>query len=92
MDTKLALLNQKLDHLTELIETQNRRQQAFDELKDDMVPIANHMIKLTINELAEIGSDFQLEDLLFLLKRIFTGYQLIFDNLRAAGGCLRVSR
>jgi uncharacterized protein YjgD (DUF1641 family) len=81
MDTELALLNQKLDHLTELIETQNRREQAFDELKDDMVPIVNHMIKLTINELAEIGSDFQLEDLLFLLKRILRDTNLLLTTL-----------
>lgn len=70
MDNDLALLHEKLDYLTEQIEAQQRQQQAFDELKRDLIPIANHMIKLTINELEEIGTDFELEDLLFLLKRV----------------------
>ena len=42
----------------------------MDELRRDLMPIANQMIKLTIDELAEIGSEFQAEDLLFLLKRL----------------------
>ncbi len=28
------------------------------------------MIKLTIDELAEVGNEFQLEDLLYLVKRV----------------------
>jgi uncharacterized protein YjgD (DUF1641 family) len=70
MDKDLALIHEKLDYLTEQIETQRRQQQALDELKHDLIPIANHMIKLTIDELEEIGTAFELEDLLFLLKRV----------------------
>lgn len=66
----LDLLHSKLDYLTEQFEAQKRRQQALEELKDDMVPIFNHMVRLSIEELAEVGSEFRVEDLLFLLKRL----------------------
>jgi uncharacterized protein YjgD (DUF1641 family) len=37
------------------------------------------MIKLTIDELEEIGRDFQLEDLLFLLKRLLRNTNSLLD-------------
>lgn len=96
MDENLTLLHQKIDSLSEQVsfltaqaEIQQRRQQAFDELKNDVIPIANHMIKLSIDELAEIGDEFQVEDLLFLLKRVLRNTHLImdmFDRLEALMG------
>ena len=72
MANDLAQLHQKIDlltnqvaYLTEQTEVQQRRQQEFDELKQDMIPIANHMIKLSIDELADVGQEFEVEDLLF---------------------------
>ena len=70
MDHDLALLHQKIDNLSAQIEAQNHRYQGLDELKDDLIPIANHIVKLSIDELEEVGRDFQLEDLFFLLKRL----------------------
>lgn len=81
MDNDLALLHQKIDYLTEQFEVQKQRQQELEELKDDIIPIANHMIKLSIDELAEIGRDFQLEDLLFLLKRLLRNTHSLMDLL-----------
>ncbi|NIM93958.1 MAG: DUF1641 domain-containing protein [Anaerolineales bacterium] len=81
MDNDLALLHQKIDYLTEQVEEQKRRQQEFDELKQDLIPLANHMVKLSIDELAEIGRDFQLEDLLFLLKRLLRNTHTMLDLL-----------
>jgi uncharacterized protein YjgD (DUF1641 family) len=66
----LALLHEKIDYLTDQMELQRKRQVELDELKADLIPIANHMVSLSIDELAEIGTEFQLEDLLFLLKRV----------------------
>jgi uncharacterized protein YjgD (DUF1641 family) len=96
MDNDLALLHNKIDLLTEQVSVlatcqanQERRQQDFDELKHDMIPIANHMIKLTIEELAEIGDEFRIEDLLFLLKRVMRNTHLIltlFDRLEGIMG------
>jgi hypothetical protein len=71
----------KLDYLVAQAEAQRRFQDEMEELKNDVVPIANHMIKLTIDELAEVGSEFQVEDLLFLLKRLLRDTDLIVNGL-----------
>lgn len=71
----------KLDYLVAQAEAQRRFQDEMEELKRDLIPIANHMIKLTIDELAEVGSEFQAEDLLFMLKRLLRDTRLIVDGL-----------
>ncbi|MGB2962732.1 MAG: DUF1641 domain-containing protein [Anaerolineales bacterium] len=96
MAKDLTTLHQKVDQLsaqmeilTEIAEVENRRRQEFEELKDDLIPIGNQLVQLTINELAEIGTDFELEDLLFLLKRVLRNTQLILammDRLEALMG------
>lgn len=96
MADDLALLHQKVDALTEqvaaltsLAELQQKRLQEFDELKRDAIPIVNHMIKLAIDELAEIGHEFEIEDLFFLLKRVLRNTHLILammDRLEALMG------
>jgi len=70
-------LHAKLDTILDNIEAQRQRQEGWIELQNDVVPIANHMIKLTIDELAEVGNEFQLEDLLFLVKRVLRDTQLL---------------
>lgn len=72
-----ARLNDKIDRLTEILEAQERRQRALVELKDDMTPVINQVVKLTIDELSEVGMDFQLEDLLFIVKRLLRNTKLI---------------
>lgn len=67
--TEVEVLNQKMDMILEYIEDQKHRQQEMEELKNDVLPIANHMVNLTIDELAEIGTEFTMEDILFLMKR-----------------------
>lgn len=89
MSEELTQMNQKLDTLIVFMEEQQSRQLAMDELRDDMIPIANHMIKLTIDELAEIGTEFRSEDLLFLLKRLLRNTHLLIklvDQLEAIMG------
>jgi uncharacterized protein YjgD (DUF1641 family) len=96
MEHDVALLHQKIDllttqvaFLTEQAEVQQRRQQEFDELKQDMIPIANHMIKLTIDELAEIDPEFEIGDVVYLLKRVLRNIPLIlamFDRFEALMG------
>lgn len=91
MDKDIALLHEKIDRLTVQMEEQRKRQQSFDELKDDLLPIANHMIKLSIDELAEIGTDFRLEDLTFLFKRLLRNTHLfikLVDQLEALMGLM----
>ena len=96
MENNLTLLHQKIDTLSEQVaylttqaNSQQRRQQELDDLKSDMFPIVNHMIKLSIDELAEIGDEFQIDDLLYLLKRMMRNTSLIlamFDRLEAIMG------
>ena len=81
MDKDLELLHQKLDYLTEQLEAQRQQQEGVNELMHDIVPVANHMIKLSIDELAEIGTDFQLEDLTFLLKRVLRDTRMLVGLL-----------
>lgn len=88
MNEDIALLHKKIDHLTEQFEMQRKRQEAFDELKQDLIPIGNHMIKLTIDELAEIGQDFELEELLYLLKRLLRDTHLLVRTLDRLEGLM----
>lgn len=76
-----AAILEKLEYMTSQLAAQQRRQEEMDELKRDMIPIANHMIKLSIDELAEIGTEFQVEDLLFLLKRLLRDTHLLVELL-----------
>jgi len=96
MDNNVALLNQKIDtlttqvaFLTEQAKIQQRRQTEMDELKQDMIPIANHIVRLSIDELADIGEEFEINDLFFVLKRVMRNTNLIlemFDRVEALMG------
>jgi uncharacterized protein YjgD (DUF1641 family) len=69
----------KLDEILEHVASQRQRQLEWQELQSDVVPIANHLIKLTIDELAEVGNEFQIEDLFFLIKRVLRDTQLLTE-------------
>jgi len=73
----LDALNQKLDRLTTQVEflteeaqRQKRRQQEWDELKNDLIPIGNDIFRLTVEQLEEVQSHAQIEDILRLFKRL----------------------
>ncbi len=78
---ELALLHQKVDRLTEMVEVQYKRQLQIEELAQEVLPIANHAVKLTIDELDEIGGEFQIEDLLYLLKRLLRDTRMLIKLL-----------
>jgi len=87
----LEALHRKIDLISEQLESQQRRHKDMQELQQDMLPIMNHMIKLSIDELAEIGNEFELEDLLFLLKRVLRNTRLIrrlMDMVESGAGLL----
>ncbi|MBT3670894.1 MAG: DUF1641 domain-containing protein [Chloroflexi bacterium] len=81
MDKDLALLHEKVDSMMAMMQEQQVKQQAMEEFKNDMLPIANHMIKLSIDELADIGQEFKGEDLLFMLKRVLRDLPLMLKAL-----------
>lgn len=73
----LAELNQKIDKLavqveflTEQAHRQKRRQQEWDELKDDLIPIGNDIFRLSVEQLEEVQQHVQIEDILRLFKRL----------------------
>ena len=77
MDQTIVELNQKIDALTEQVtylaeETrqQQRRRREWEELQNDLTPIAGEMYRLSVEQLNEIESYVQLEDGLRLLKRL----------------------
>ena len=77
MDPTIAELNQKRDALTEQVaflaeETrlQKRRRQEWEELQNDLTPVASELYRLSVEQLNEIESYVQLEDGLRLLKRL----------------------
>jgi uncharacterized protein YjgD (DUF1641 family) len=77
VDTTLAELNQKIDRLTTQVEflteeaqRQKRRQQEWDELKDDLIPIGNDIFRLAVEQLEEVQHNVQIEDILCLFKRL----------------------
>jgi hypothetical protein len=81
MDNELAQINQKLDYLTAQFEAQRQGQEGMKELMNDAIPVVNHVIKLSIDELAEIGNDFELGDLLFLVKRVLRDTRMLVGLL-----------
>jgi uncharacterized protein YjgD (DUF1641 family) len=79
--TDLASLHKKIDFMMEQMETQRKRQEMRDELVHDMTPAVNDLVKLAIDELDEIGNDFQLEDILYLVKRLLRDIRLLTGML-----------
>ena len=76
-----AQLLEKLNFLVEQAEAQKRQREEFEEFKRDVMPIANQMIKLSIDELAEIGSDFEVEHLLYVIKRLLRDIEMLVEGL-----------
>ena len=87
MDQALVELNQKVDvlttqiaFLTEEAQLQRRNRQEWDELKNDLTPVANEVYQLSVRQLDEIESYVQLEDIVRVTKRLVRNTR----NLEAA--------
>jgi uncharacterized protein YjgD (DUF1641 family) len=61
---------EQLDHLGHEIAYLTDSARSLRELRDDMTPRVNEAVKILIAELAQIESDFQLEDVLDLVKNL----------------------
>ncbi|MBX7235411.1 MAG: DUF1641 domain-containing protein [Caldilineales bacterium] len=87
LEGKLDALTAQMQVLAEYVEEQRRRQREWDELKADLTPIVNDVYLASVEQLAEIESDFQLEDLLYLLKRLARNtrnLEYLLDQLESA--------
>lgn len=86
-------LNQKLDKLAVQVEflteealRQKRRQQEWDELKDDLIPIGNDLFRMAVTQLEEVEQNVQMEDILRLFKRLLRNtrnLELMLDQLES---------
>jgi uncharacterized protein YjgD (DUF1641 family) len=56
--------------LTEEARIQQARRQEWDELRNDLTPVAHEVFQLSVRQLDEVESYVQLEDIIRLLKRM----------------------
>jgi uncharacterized protein YjgD (DUF1641 family) len=63
-------LSTQVEFLTEEAHRQKRRQQEWDELKDDLIPIGNDLFRMSVEQLEEVQEHVQIEDMLRLFKRL----------------------
>lgn len=79
MDQAIAFeqLNHKVDTLTaqvaflaEEARLEKRRRQEWDELKNDLSPVVSEVYNLSVQQLEEVESYVQLEDMIRLMKRL----------------------
>ena len=67
---KMDALTGQMELLTEYVDEQRRRQREWDDLKTDLTPVALDMYQVAVEQLNEIEPYVQLEDLVYLLKRL----------------------
>ena len=75
--TNEELILERLDRIEAQIAPLAESFRGVNELKDDLSPLANNAIKLVIQELEDVESSFQLEDLLEMFKRMLRSVQSI---------------
>ena len=73
--TNEALILEKLERLEAQIQPLVKNSEKLEELKNDMIPIANHATALMIEQLTEVEAGFQLEDFLGLVKEAMRNTQ-----------------
>lgn len=86
LNQKIERLAVQVEFLTEHAQRQQRRQQEWDELKDDLVPIGNEAFRLAVEHLEEVEHCVQIEDILHLFKRVLRNtchMQQMLDQLES---------
>jgi uncharacterized protein YjgD (DUF1641 family) len=61
-------LDEKLDRLTSALAEVQPGLEAVRELMDDAMPVVNQAVKLSVDQMAEVGDEFDLADLAYLVK------------------------
>lgn len=86
MDKDLELLHQKIDFLTEQVMETKRKQQEWEELRQDLTPIASDVFRTAVTELDQISAHFSYEDLIFLIKRLLRNTRTIITVVEQLEG------
>jgi uncharacterized protein YjgD (DUF1641 family) len=99
MDQALVELNQKVDTLTaqvaflaEEARTQQQRRQEWDELKNDLTPVASEAYRLSVQQLDEIEGYVQLEDIIRVMKRLMRNTRNLEEMLDQLEGLADLGR
>ena len=79
--TNEELILERLDRIEKQIAPIVETASTVSELKEDLTPLSNQAIRLLIQELEEVESSFQLEDLLLLAKRMMRSVKNIIFTL-----------
>ncbi len=70
IDQQLVEIHQKLDFITEYIETEQRRKREMKELHEDLTLIGKDLYQTAVMELDDVSGHFDTEDLLSLFKKL----------------------
>lgn len=79
------LILERLDRLESQIAPLTASAKAVSELRDEMAPRLNEAVHALIAQLADVEADFQLEDLLYLIKKAMRNvknFNFALDQLR----------
>jgi len=80
--TNEELILQRLDRIESQLTPLANSIKSMNDFKEDLTPLANNAVKLLINELEDIESSFQLEDLLEMIKQMFRSVHNITFSLK----------
>ena len=86
LNEKIDALTAQLGVLTEYVEEQRRRQRELDDLKADLTPIAMEAYQVAVEQFSELEPYVQLEDLLYLVKRVARNtrnIELVLDQVES---------
>lgn len=70
LNRKIDFLTEQLMFVTEEVRQQQERRLEWEELKSDATPIINDLFHIIVEQLEEVESSVQLEDILHLFKRL----------------------
>lgn len=79
------LILDRLDRLEQDIAPMADSARSIVELREDLAPRVNEAVKALIEELVDVEADFQLEDLLFLIKKAMRNvrnFTFLLDQLK----------
>ncbi len=89
LNEKIDRLTSQVEFLTEEAQKQKRRQQEWDELKSDLIPVTNEAFALAVTQLEEVEQCVQLENITSFGKRLLRNtcnFQQMLDQLESLMG------
>ena len=80
--TNEELILERLDRIETQLAPLTETASSVKELRDDLIPLSAQAFKLMINELEDIESGFQLEDLLDMIKTVMRSVKTVTFSLQ----------